>query len=475
MANKQVELNQIVINRAKPGDVLIDTKCTGLQLEVSPKGIKSWFHRFRFNGKQPRHKIGSLSAMGLAEARAAVAAERAMIDRGEMPTGRKPKDKTLQSDVAKWTLEELMERYIADTEARWNNRSGTGAEIRARMRNHVFPHIRPQTKAVTITLDQLLDALKPLAKRSPSQLAKVVKDVRAIINHISLKAPALRNQVLHLDKGELSAHFATELSKHEEMSYAYVPVDAAPAFYAHFRAVMESNPVKRALAPEALLFVMLTAARTAEVIGHKPKPGKPERVTHPMTWREVDFDGAFWIIPGSRTKSGYDHIVPLSPAALAILSRAKLKSLKTGPDDIVFPSHMPGTDGWMSNNALMSQVKKGPTYKIFEQKKNKGGKVVERHPTVHGLRSTFTTFAMKAGFSPELVSLSIAHKMDHSTKDTSFDNYWKGQMVEERRALMNAWADFCTKGKTPRGWKEETNERMTKLYSLGGLKVQKGS
>lgn len=484
MANKQVELNQINVNRIKPGDVLVDTKCTGLQLECGTKGNRTWFHRFRFGGKQHRQKIGGYPALSLADARAKVMAERAMIDRGEVPTSKQAKADASDVDVAKWTLEELMESHIERAAAGWNNRSGTGSEIRARMRNHVFPHLRPSVKASTLTLEQVIAALKPVAKNSPSQLRKVQKDLRAIINHMTLTAPALRNKVLRIDRGELSQYFKAQIASHTEQSYAYVPVGEAPAFYAHFHDVMESNPVKRALAPEALLFTMLTAARSVEVIGHKPKPSKPERITPPMTWKEVDFDAAVWVIPGSRTKNGYDHIVPLSKAALNILRRAKLKNPTTGPDDLVFPSHLtkrkakrpdnePNFDHWLSNNALMSQVKKGPMYHMIQRAKGRASQTVKRYPTVHGLRSTFTTFAMKAGFSPELVSMSIAHKMEHSLRDTSFENYWRGQMVEERRALMEAWADYCTKGKQPKGWKDEITDSMAHLFESSGIEIQR--
>lgn len=472
MANKQIELNQIVVNRAKPGDCLVDSKCTGLQLEVTPKGIRTWFHRFRFEGKQPRIKIGSFPSMGLAEARAVVTSQRAALERGEAPTSKRALAGDADMDVSKWTLERLMESHIEHASGGWNDRSGTGAEIRARMRNHVYPFIRPTTKAANLTLEQILSALTPLAKKSPSQFKKVSKDLRAIINHMTLISPSLRNNVLRIDKGELSQYFKTQVANHAEQSYAYVPVESAAAFFAHFQRVMNDNPVRRALAPEALLFVMLTAARTGEVIGHKPKPGKPERVTQPMTWREVDFNSAVWIIPGSRTKNGYDHIIPLSTAALNLLRRVKLKIPATGPDDFVFPSHIPGTDGWMSNNALMSQVKKGPTYNIIQRKKNKASVLVNRHPTVHGLRTTFTTFAVKAGFSPELVSMSIAHKIAHSLKDTSFENYWASQMVEERRALMESWADYCTTAKRPKGWKNEISDSVARLFKSSGLEIQ---
>jgi integrase len=52
-----------------------------------------------------------------------------------------------------------------------------------------------------------------------------------------------------------------------------------------------------------------------------------------LQWTEVDLDRKIWTVPAQRMKAGREHRVPLSPRAIAILSR--LQALKTG--GFVFP------------------------------------------------------------------------------------------------------------------------------------------
>jgi integrase len=46
-----------------------------------------------------------------------------------------------------------------------------------------------------------------------------------------------------------------------------------------------------------------------------PRPGK----VNEMEWSEVDWDTERWTIPATKMKTGWDHVVPLSRQALAIL------------------------------------------------------------------------------------------------------------------------------------------------------------
>ena len=71
----------------------------------------------------------------------------------------------------------------------------------------------------------------------------------------------------------------------------------------------------------ALKFLSYTACRSGEVRN--------------ATWDEIDLPEAIWTIPKDRTKTGREHRVPLSNAALAILAEARQR---TGGQGLVFPS-----------------------------------------------------------------------------------------------------------------------------------------
>jgi integrase len=68
------------------------------------------------------------------------------------------------------------------------------------------------------------------------------------------------------------------------------------------------------------------------------------------------------------------------------------------------------------------------------------------HPdlTVHGFRSSFKDWASKCTqFPREWIEISLAHTVGNAMERA----YWRDDLVEERRRLMAAWADYCA-GKT---------------------------
>ena len=100
--------------------------------------------------------------------------------------------------------------------------------------------------------------------------------------------------------------FALPFGIHEVTSHPSLPFEQAPAFLAELRA-------QEGVKAKAMEFVMLTAARIADICGG----GKAHSV--PMLWSHVDLDAALWTIPD--TKMGRPHIVPLSEAGAAIARR----------------------------------------------------------------------------------------------------------------------------------------------------------
>lgn len=86
----------------------------------------------------------------------------------------------------------------------------------------------------------------------------------------------------------------------------------------------------------ALEFAVLTAARSGEVRG--------------ATWNEIDMPTALWTVPADRMKSGREHRVPLSKAAIGLL-RAQTQG---DTNDLVFP----GTDGPLSDMTLTAVLRR---------------------------------------------------------------------------------------------------------------------
>jgi integrase len=134
----------------------------------------------------------------------------------------------------------------------------------------------------------------------------------------------------------------------------------------------------------------MTAARAGETLG--------------ATWREITVDQ--WQIPGDRMKEGHEHSVPLTPEALALLGA------RGGPDELVF--------GKLDERAMRAFVK-------------------DHDCKVHGFRSTFMDWANETGQDANLAEMSLAHAIGSQVTRA----YARSDLIERRRALMQAWSTFA--------------------------------
>jgi integrase len=136
-------------------------------------------------------------------------------------------------------------------------------------------------------------------------------------------------------------------------------------------------------------------------------------------WVEVDFDSAVWTIPAERMKKRREHVVPLSSQALALLQ--ELKGL-TGDSEFMFPGIGP-------KHPMMSE----PTINMAIKRAGYEG----RH-TGHGFRASFSTILNDAGYRADAIEYAIAHVSGNRVRAA----YNRGTYLEERRELMQAWADM---------------------------------
>jgi integrase len=153
-----------------------------------------------------------------------------------------------------------------------------------------------------------------------------------------------------------------------------------------------------------LEFAILTAARSGEVLGAR--------------WNEIDLTAKIWTTPSVRTKAGRTHRTPLSGRAMVILET--LAAARTG--EFVFPGQRPGK--FLSPMSLA---------RVLRRMKIEGA-------TIHGFRSAFRDWAGdRTSFSRELAEAALAHVSGDATERA----YRRGDALEKRRELMEAWAAYC--------------------------------
>jgi integrase len=141
-------------------------------------------------------------------------------------------------------------------------------------------------------------------------------------------------------------------------------------------------------------------------------------------WSEINEAAAVWTMPGARTKSGRDHRVPLSEAALAIIAQQR----KIAAGEYVFPGAKRGRP--LSNMAMAVLLRRMQRDDL----------------TVHGFRSSFRDWAGECtNFPRKVVEAALAHVL----KDKTEAAYARGDLFEKRRRLMAAWGKFCSKPAMP--------------------------
>ncbi|MDE0190760.1 MAG: tyrosine-type recombinase/integrase [Gammaproteobacteria bacterium] len=155
----------------------------------------------------------------------------------------------------------------------------------------------------------------------------------------------------------------------------------------------------------ALRFLVLTAGRSGEVRG--------------ATWDEIDLDRREWRISAERMKAKNEHRVPLSDAALDVLERARQYG-----DGLVFPSAVrPGQQ--MSDMTLTKVLRDAG---------------LADRATVHGMRSAFRDWCADTGKPREIAEAALAHVVGGVE-----GAYFRSDMLERRRGVMEAWARHCTR------------------------------
>lgn len=366
----------------------------GLYLRITSAGAKSWVFMHVRKGKRSEIGLGAATSVPLATARQIGAAMREAVATGRDPRELLPRYST-ETQVRTPSFGEFAEEYIASVEAGWRN-----PVHRQQWRNSLRDHAVAiqQIPVDQIGTDDLLRVLQPIWLKR----AETAKRVRGRIERILDAAKARGHRPADaLNPATSRGHLALLLPAQPKLTrghHAALPWADAPSFMSALRK-------RKAGAARALEFLILTAARSGEVLG--------------ATWNEIDIDQKLWAVPASRMKAGVEHTVPLSRSAISLLE--SLRPLKASGDAPVFDVR-----GATRSNMAMSMLLRRIGYD---------------HVTVHGFRSTFRDWAGDSTQHPrEVVEQALAHTIQNKAERA----YRRGTAVERRRELMQDWADFLS-------------------------------
>jgi integrase len=168
--------------------------------------------------------------------------------------------------------------------------------------------------------------------------------------------------------------------------------------------------VEHTCSAKTLEFLILTAARTSEVLG--------------MRWNEINFDTKVWTLPATRSKTSRQHEVPLSDRAVEILNQQRAGAPNT---ILVFPGRrlIGQPPGPFNPQILRTALKSIGFTKL----------------TVHGFRSSFRTWGgEQTEYQREIIEMCLAHQVGNAVERA----YWRSTALDKRRVVMNAWASYCS-------------------------------
>jgi integrase len=391
MAGRIGRLTALQVSRAKQPGMYADGG--GLYLRVTGPEARSWVYRYA-RGRRTRYMgLGSLTAVSLAEARVRATEARRLVSAGIDPiSARDGKMATERAAAAKQvTFRDAAEAFIKAHKAGWRN-AKHGQQWRNTLATYVYPRLGA-LPVQQIDAGLVLRVLEPIWNTRPETASRVRQRIEVVLDSATARSgenPARWRG--HL-KNLLPARSSVRRVKH----HPALPYQELGAFMAELRK-------QDGLAARALELLILTATRTTECIAAR--------------WSELDLAAALWTIPAERIKAGREHRVPLAPAAVALLR--KLAEAKIS--EFVFPGR-PGRP--LSDGALLKLLKRMQRTDL----------------TVHGLRSSFRDWAAEMTTYPrEVAEMALAHAVGDKVEAA----YRRGDLLEKRRTLMQAWADFAT-------------------------------
>jgi integrase len=404
----------------------------GLHLLVKPgqAGGGAWVLRYPFGGKRRDMGLGTYPAVGLAEARETAETARRLIRRGLDPLAEREAQKAAQAQAAadaKAQAVTFRDAAQATVEAKrdgWSNPKHA-AQWLATLEQHAYPLIGDMTVAEVDT-QAVLRVLRPIWPAIPETASRLRQRMEAVLDLARVRGWRPKDQENPARwRGLLSEELPPPRRVKRVAHRPALPWQELPAFMGELAKVGGMGAV-------ALRFAILTAARTGEVRG--------------MTWAEVDTRAALWTVPGDRMKARRTHRVPLSAPALGILAlMQEQRPEQASRGDLVFP----GSDGAMLSDMTISAVVRRmneaaagddpeapPRWRDYE-----GRSVVP-----HGFRSTFRDWAGETrSEGREVVERALAHVV----RDKAEAAYARSDLLEKRRALMQAWGEWCSQASRP--------------------------
>src|SRR5271156_4336206 len=391
----------------------------GLFLQVTGSGSKSWIFRYwvaerdpvtgelvrdpaknKIKGRAGERGLGSYITVSLQEARDRALECRKLREKGIDPIDAREhaRRQAALEQVKSLKFKDAATAYMAAHRVAWKN-DKHAAQWTATLKTYAYPVIGDLPLHLIDTA-LVMKVSEPIWSTKPETANRLRGRMESVLDWATVRGyrhgdnPARWRG--HLDKLLPARSKVRKVEHHSALPYAELPAFLVKLHEQH------------GIAARALEFTILTAARTSEVIG--------------ATIGEIDRKNKIWTVPAERMKADREHRVPVSDRTLAVLDQ--INRADDGGQGFIFPGG--NIDKPLSNMAML---------KVLER-------MGRNDLTVHGFRSTFRDWAAeRTNFANEVVEMALAHVVDNKTEAA----YRRGELLEKRRRLMDAWGAYCEK------------------------------
>ncbi len=370
----------------------------GLYVLVANSGNRLFRFDYTFAGKRKTLALGAYPDVSLANARKRRDLAREMlaadppVDPGAVRQVEKLRQHQLAAESFEAVAREWFERHLA------NKAASHKEKVIARLERDVFPHLGRRPVAEIKAPDVLAVARRVEARGSLDTAHRVVQNVGQVLRYAIATGRAEADPTTAL-RGALPpvrhTHYAA-------------PTDDPAVVGSILRMFDALTGQPQVMAAVRLLPLLVC------------RPGE----LRVMRWQDLDLEGAAWSY--RVTKTGIDHVIPLSRQALSILR-----------DLQPVTEHLRG--GWVFPGG------RSPLKPISDAAINAAmrrlGIDTQTELTGHGWRALLRTFGHeRLGMKPEVIETHIAHKAPDAS---GLGNaYARMRFIDERRTMMQRWADF---------------------------------
>ena len=388
-------LTEVAVRNARADDKprkLFDAH--GLFLFVTPLGGKLWRLKYRFGGKEKLLSFGPYPLLGLREARDARDAARRILLAGEDPGQAKADARQAVLAAVANTFKQIAEEYQAKL-TREGRAPATLEKIEWYL-TFVLPALG-ELDVRSITAAQVLDVLRTIEARGRYETARKTRSTVGSIFRYAIATARAENDPTSALRGALTRPTVKPRA---------AILDPA-AFGGLLRAVWAYEGSPEVVAGLKLLALLY------------PRPGELRHAE----WSEFDLDAAVWTVPASRMKMRRPHRVPLSRAAIKILT--DLEAKRTHATALAFPS-LRSASRCLSENTFNAALRRmGFT---------------SDQATAHGFRASFSTMANESRlWSADAIERALAHEEEKSARRA----YARGEHWDERKRMAAWWSEQC--------------------------------